>query len=351
MPELFVVGTGQEDNIGDVVLRRECFDRLRSIGRLHLLMGATSADFLSSLRLDDSDIVYESLREWRSAAWRALPRGRVWFVDKPGELKLDSRVVRRQWSLLPLMIAIRLRRGQLLRLGMAVRAVRPRYLRRLRPFFRLSTLVRWRDTETRAAFGLGEVGPDWAFGWDETDRDTLLADRTDIVISYRGDRDPPSDLILEQLQALRDASGRRLVVVTQVRRDSERSAYLASRLDAELVDWPEERGLEAQEDVLRAAFRTCAMVVSDRLHVLILAMTEGAVPLCITDEGESKVARHLDAAGFYGSTVCVGEGVSLGEVFTYQMERRLESLAITRAALKNLDDLTAQLTSLEASVH
>src|SRR3954451_19971250 len=106
MPELFVLASGQDDNIGDVVLRREYFDRLRQIGRLHLFVGQASADFLDALRLQDSDVVYARLRQWHSAAWGSLIRGRVWFVEKPGELQLDSRTTRRQLKLLPLVLGV-----------------------------------------------------------------------------------------------------------------------------------------------------------------------------------------------------------------------------------------------------
>jgi hypothetical protein len=344
-PELFVLGTGQNDNIGDVVLRREYFDRLRAVGRLQVYMGAASSDFLDGLHLHEADVVHSSFRQWYAAGWSALLRGRsAWFVDKPGELSLDQQTFSRQVKLLPLIIGIRLRRGQVLRLGLAMRAAESKYLTSLRGLFRLSTLVRWRDTSTTSAFHLGAVEPDWAFGWNKTGPDALDLDRTDIVVTYRGDRDLPSDAILDELRALARDGARRIVVVTQVRRDARRSDDLASRLDAELVPWPPERSLADHEDALRAIYRRSALVVSDRLHALIVGMTEGAVPLCITDRGEPKVARHLDAVGFYGSTVMVNESSTpLGEVVGRQITRRAESLAATRNALDRLDDLTAQL--------
>jgi Polysaccharide pyruvyl transferase len=350
MPELFVLGTGQDDNVGDVVLRREYFDRLRSVGHLHIFMGLASADFLDGLRLRDSDTVYTSYRQWHAAAWRALFRGTVWYVDKPGQLQLDRQTFRHQLKLLPLIVGIRLRKGQVLRLGLAMRALEPKYLRYLRPLFRLSTLIRWRDTSTSSAFNFGATGPDWAFGWDKTKQDTLDAERADIVVTYRGDRDPPSERILDLISAMARDGSRRVLVVSQVRRDAERSSYLAHRLNAELVPWPAERSLADHEEALRDVYRKSVLVISDRLHALIVGMTEGAVPLCITDRGEPKVERHLDAAGFNGSTVCVKDtSRPLAEVVEQHIGRRAEAVAATRAALGCLDDLTAQLAILASA--
>ena len=346
-PDLFVLGPGQDDNIGDVVLRREYLDRLRAMGRLHIFVGLASADFVDGLRLSDSDVVYPSLRQWHTAAWRALVRGQIWFIDKPGELGIDRQTFRRQLQLLPLVIGVRLRNGQVLRLGQAMRAVNPKYLRVLRPQFRLSTMVRWRDTTTTSAFGLGTIGPDWAFGWNKTDQAALNVDRADIVVTYRGDREPPSQAILDSITTLARDGSRRVVVVTQVRRDAERSAYLASRLHAELVPWPAERSLADHEEALRDIYRNSALVVSDRLHALIVGMTEGAVPLCITDRGEPKVDRHLAAVGFNGSTVCVKDtSATLVEVIEQQIGRRAEAIAATRAARGYLDEVTTQLATL-----
>lgn len=345
-PELFVLATGQDDNIGDVVLRREYFDRLRAIGRMHLFVGSSSDDFVSALCLDEADEIYVSLRDWHSAAWRALFRGSVWFVEKPGELQLDKPTLRRQLKLLPLIVGTRIRNGHVLRLGLAMRSVAPPHLGWIRLLFRLSTMICWRDTATAAAFGYGTVGPDWAFGWRRPAQDKTDLGRADIAISFRADRNLPSDAILDTLIAFARDSGRRLVVVTQVRRDTARSSDLASRLGAELVAWPAGRTLEDHENSLREVYRRCALVVSDRLHALIMGMTEGAVPLCITDFGEPKVERHFDAIGFGETSIrwdVVGPGLT--EMLIRQVDRHGEAYDAIQRARDSLDAITAQLVT------
>lgn len=344
--ELFVLATGQDDNLGDVVLRREFFDRLRAVGNLNVFVGESSGDFIDGLCLKDTDTVYRSLRQWHSAAWRSLTSAQVWYVDKPGELQLDSRTLRRQVKLLPLLLVIRLSGGQVLRLGMAMRAGNRLPLRALRVLFRLSTMVCWRDTLSSKAFGYGVVGPDWAFRRDCAPQ-PIASERSYIAITYRGDREKPSAQILDALRAMSRDRNWRLVVVTQVRRDSARSLELASHLGAELAPWPEERSVAEQEAVLRDIYRRSALVVSDRLHALIIGMAEGAVPLCITDTGEPKVGRHFDAIGFASSTANLHEaGGTLAELMELQILRRDEALQALEAAQARLDGVSAELLSL-----
>lgn len=347
-PEIFVLGSGQDDNLGDVVLRREYFDRLRRLGRLHLYLGVASTEFVESLRLSPSDLVYTRLRDWHRAAWRALLRGPVWYVGKPGELSLDRLMVNLELRLLPLVIAVRCRGGQVLRLGMALRTLDRRGVRWLRPLFQLSTVLRWRDTSSGAAFGFGRVAPDWAFGWEETDLDSLSDRRGDIAVSYRGDCPLLPEPALSALRSVARHDARRLVVVTQVRRDAARSAELAASLGAELVSWPAERSLAEHEKILRTVYRDSALVVSDRLHALILGMTEGAVPLCLGQAGQRKIGRHLEAVGFHRSTVGVDDVASsaLPDIIERQVERRDEALHATRVALSTLDELTEHLAEL-----
>ena len=345
--EMFVLATGQDDNLGDVVLRREFFDRLRAVGNLNVFIGGSSADFVDGLCLKDTDTVYRSLRQWHSAAWRSLPYAHVWFIDKPGELQLDSRTLRRQLKLLPLLLAIRLSGGEVLRLGMAIRVGDRLHLRALRVLFRLSTMVCWRDTLSSTAFGYGDVGPDWAFRSDDCAPQPTGSGRRLIAITYRGDRETPSAQMLEALRDMSRDGKWRLVVVTQVRRDSARSEELASHLGAELAPWPQERSVAEHEAALRDIYRRSAVVVSDRLHALIIGMTEGAVPLCITDTGEPKVGRHFDAIGFASSTALLSQaGSSLGEVIERQILRRDEASQALHAAQARLDGVSAHLMSL-----
>jgi hypothetical protein len=107
----------------------------------------------------------------------------------------------------------------------------------------------------------------------------------------RGDRVAPSDAWIKQVQRLADEQAARVVVVVQVRRDRERARELAAALDALLVDWEPDTSHRDQEAIVRAAYRRCSAVVSDRIHALIIGWTEGATPLGSAPAGSLKIAR------------------------------------------------------------
>jgi beta-1,4-mannosyltransferase len=87
-----------------------------------------------------------------------------------------------------------------------------------------------------------------------------------------------------------------IVVVTQVARDVERCQELAERWGARHVAWVSDDHLQ-QELAVRAVYRRALAVISDRLHVLILGATEGAVPLGWCEHATTKIDRHFDVVG------------------------------------------------------
>ncbi|MGV8881641.1 MAG: glycosyltransferase [Rhodoglobus sp.] len=160
-----------------------------------------------------------------------------------------------------------------------------------------ANLVVWRDEASRAWAGRGTVAPDWAFSLG-SEPDALKARHeavgpVRVILSLRGDRPEPSPEAIDELRSTLASTGATPVVICQVRRDGDRSAWLARELDGELVPWPAARSHAEQEAVLRAEYSHATWVVSDRLHVLIAAMTEGAVPLAAVPDTTGKVARTL----------------------------------------------------------
>ncbi|MFF7682022.1 hypothetical protein ACFZA2_04600 [Microbacterium sp. NPDC007973] len=339
MTTIFVLGSGQEDNIGDVVLRRTMFDQLRTRGTLHVFLGPATPEFVTALALSDDDVVYHEKAAWRSALWRSIRRGRgTWFVDKPGELILGRRYLLAQLRMVPASLAIRLQRGRVLRLGLGQRSPEPRLTPVYRALFRLSNIVAWRDADTYATFRLGEVMPDWGFaerGSTESEGRDLL------VLSYRSDKPVLTPALVSAVREAARSRGLGIAVVTQVGRDSPRSQELAAALDAELVDWSDGRTHGEQERLLRDVYRRSALVLSDRLHVLIVAMTEGAVPLALSMGPNYKVGRHFEAIGYSGVSVPVADAdaASVDAVVAAALERRPEAERLLAAAVRRIDDV------------
>lgn len=321
MRHIFVRGTGQEDNIGDVVLRRVFFDALSRAGQLHILLGDASDDFIDALQLRESDIVYQDSDAWRHAAYRSVIRRSTWLVDKPGELLLEEDIYKGQRRLLPLILAVRARGGRSLRLGVGQRKANPDVIARFRRLYRLSSVVAWRDVDSHEHFGLGEVMPDWGFlpGAAPTGQE-----RNRLVISYRSDRRRLGPTALEAIRRFAARNQLLITVVTQVARDSKRSQELHAELGGELVDWPSASGHLEQEHRLRDIFAGSAVTLSDRLHVLIVAATEGAVPINLVAEADTKSSRHFEAIGYRDLTVPtdgVEDAEALVRIFDEQSRR------------------------------
>ncbi len=113
----------------------------------------------------------------------------------------------------------------------------------------------------------------------------------------RGDRPAPSDAFIRSVRDVSNELGLRPVVVNQVVRDLARSRELATSLDAEFLE-PWEGGPHAEfEARIRDVYARSAVVVSDRLHALVLGFTEGAVPVGATQGSSEKLDRTFAGAG------------------------------------------------------
>ncbi|QEO13670.1 polysaccharide pyruvyl transferase family protein [Agromyces intestinalis] len=300
MTSVFVKVDGQNDNLGDSVLRRGLLRAVRGDGtaKLHVYVGKNDDDYLSSVGVRATDILYRSPQDWWRAGFGCLGRERTIFVPSAGEMPFDGP---RYLSGFRLFVGSRLARhrsGGALHVGAGLRyrdtAVPPfeRYARRS------FEVVGWRDADTAAAFGRGEVIPDWAFAEGRVPgRAGQNVERSLLAVSMRGDRPRVSDEWIDLFTDLARSRGLDLAVVTQVRRDTPAAEDLARRLGAvEVILWEGESHVDWERRV-RDVYGRSAIVAGDRAHGLIIAATEGAVPLA-AGASTSKMERVLAPAGF-----------------------------------------------------
>ena len=160
----------------------------------------------------------------------------------------------------------------------------------------------------------------------------------------------PGQAWLEGVRAFCGEIGLRPLVVTQVGRDAERNRELAGLLNAGLIDWKNEPHA-VQERRLRAVYEKSALVLSDRLHVLILAFTEGAVPLCMLDRPEDKIGRHFDAVGYTGTSIDVSElsAEQVAQRLMVAMGRQAEAEAARTRATEMIAEVGRELRELVRS--
>lgn len=312
--DVFAVARGQYENVGDVLLRRPLLRWAReSGGRLHVYVGHSPDGYDEGLALDPQDVVYRSFARWYVALLRSALAGRASSLFKPGEIQLTLVGTKEHLVMLPAVALVRARGGAVLRVGAGARGFAPLPRALVRPSILLTTYTRWRDERTAAYLGGGPAMPDLGYA-EGADDATLRAARDDdasrdvLVVSFRSDsevapRPYPTPAVLDAVRRYAAEQGLQTWVVTQVSVDDERSHRLAADLGAQVLGWPEPTGHDQQEERLRALYRRTRVVLSDRLHVVIAALTEGAAPVSLQLDASDKAARHLSTIGIHDVTV------------------------------------------------
>lgn len=339
MGKLFVRIAGQQDNLGDVVLHRSMIRSLRDLGQLNVLLESTEPAYANSI-VESGDIIFTDIGAWHAALKSSLRDGPVFYFERPGELMLLRRKLYND-----LKMAITLRRiawgcGASFLLGVGARYPLTFWQKwGFRAAFAPYTMLGWREVRTAAQIGIGRVMPDWAFSGGTPVAQQPSGARDQLVVSLRVDRPEPSQ---EWFDALRQFAQRRelaITVVCQVARDMPRCRMLAEKLGGQIGPWIEGDFI-ATERALRELYGRTALAVSDRLHVLIISASEGAVPLCLLDRSEDKIGRHFDAIGFHGSAEHIeGPDVDLRvQRLEHHIARRAE---IGAACDKARDDVCA----------
>lgn len=295
---VFVSAAGQSDNIGDTVLRRAFLHRLRDSGPLHIYLNDLPQGYRTGLDIQPTDTVYSSGFTWRRAAISAALRGPIVFAQSPGELPVTGKALTALILDGVLALGFALRGGTTALTGAGLRHPETPLGWRARWAVRRLATVTWRDTPSRQSAGYGSVQPDWAFAEGSTLSEIAenTAERRTLVLSLRGDRALPHTAWLESVRQVAAARNLDLTVVSHVQSDNDRSSELATALDAACVlfEDPRHRHHEAQ---VRSIYRHSVAIVSDRLHALVIGLTEGAVPCALVPGNKEKLTRTLAAAG------------------------------------------------------
>jgi hypothetical protein len=345
VPAIHVWATGQDDNIGDSLLRRGYLNALRQIGSLNVWTGPASPGFISGLGLAKEDGRNASFAAWYwSAMQKALVR-RTFVAMNAGEVPVSRKGAARLTALGLLASVCRIRGGGGLWIGAGVPNTHPVLVLSYKAVAVASVFVRWRDHPSELHVAKRGTAPDWAFALGTPAANWALpAERDKLAIVLRGDRPIPSPEWLEWVRGLAVQHQLRPTVVVQVKRDNERALELANLLSADVVTWDHDDH-EAQEAAARDVYAQTAVVIGDRLHGLIVAATEGAIPLGWVPSSSGKIQRHfhvvdLDWVGEHEGA----PGSSLPALDLARISKlRAELTHSINAARKELDDTVAGL--------
>ncbi|MFW7413861.1 polysaccharide pyruvyl transferase family protein [Demequina sp. SO4-18] len=351
IPTMFAVATGAYGNIGDAVIRRQVLEWFSEESRAgaHVYVGSAPDEWIRQLRLPDSTRIYRSDSKWRWLRKAALGRGPRFLALDPGEVPLAHRDVPSEIVLLALTACLRIRKSVVIRPPRGVGRTSSAGVWIHRLAVKLSTVSMWRNSDSLALIRFGEKAPDaafsgeWKAGQSPEERDVL-------VISYRGARPYPRRAVLDAIRGLAQLHDLKLVCVSQVSSDRDRNAALATELaemGATHLDWVVGDDIR-HETALRALYGRARFVLSDRLHVLILAAMEGAVPIEYVDSPKPKVRVTFSNIGV--------EGVSVDATATSSnLQAKAHSLLSSRPELLDAIrranmELSSQATRLRVTV-
>lgn len=296
-----IVLTGAYGNLGDAVIRRRALEWVRPLGEVHAYVGNAPDSWIEQLGLGGGDVVYRSGARfaWMSSFFaRSRP---VAFVLDPGEVPLGRRDLPAEIVMLLMTLAARVRGAAVIRpprgLGKISRVTL--FVHKLASA--LSHEKMWRNERSMAIMGRGRATPDIAFQ-EPTVEGSPFAARPTLVVSMRGKRSFPSSNWVQAITRIAAERNLRIVCLSQVREDEVRTEELAHKLSASVVKWDRASDLEHEVRV-RQEYEAAQIVVSDRLHVLILSALAGAVPIELADSPKGKVDEHFSQIGASGVSV------------------------------------------------
>lgn len=153
------------------------------------------------------------------------------------------------------------------------------------------------------------------------------------ILSFRFDRHPE----ILKLKSILDKSGLEAKsVLTQVHLDYELNSYFSKQLGAEHLT------ASVDKNGLLLAFEKygdCDVVISNRLHVLLLALLSGAIPLPFLHAGDDKVKSYMEYIGF--SCISVDQNLTPEAVMS-AIALNQKSIDVTRLQnqiIKALDEV------------
>lgn len=299
MKQLFASAMGQYDNVGDTVLRRPFLRALRQLGPLNVFVGTRPDEYLSGLGLDGTERLYRDSSSWRRAVRKSMAGGRALYAFNAGEIEATRPYAAHYIRLAPLLAINRLRGGNAVHVGLGVRAT-TRWVPAVRSTLRLCDEVTWRDRYSESIMDVGGYAPDWAFAEGASDED--LRARTNsvgcdtLVVAPRYNGKALSGAWAADVSRAASSLGLQIVVVAQIGRDNPVAEALASEMGGEAVLW-EGADHATHEQKLRATYSQARVVVSERLHALVIGATEGAVPVAIGHGRADKAWRTVTSAG------------------------------------------------------
>jgi hypothetical protein len=299
----FVSLTGPAGNLGDALIRRGTLRwALGTSDELVVYTGDSPDAWLRQLGVPDDATVLRSKRSVARWLWMlATAPLRPVLVFEAGEVPLHKGNGLRELVFLIETLLVRLKGGVVVRPPRGIRAPsNPSTWLHARAA-RLSQVALWRDEASAALVGGGELAPDIGFAV-EARSDGTADPRDELLVSLRGNRPMPGDDWVAAVRAVAESAGLRIRAVVQVREDEARARELADVLGGEFDAWGDTDPV-AHEAQLRERYSRARLVISDRMHVLVLAAIDGAAPAELVPAPTRKITEAFATVGIHGMSL------------------------------------------------
>ncbi|QAY60607.1 polysaccharide pyruvyl transferase family protein [Microbacterium protaetiae] len=341
----FVSLTGPEWNIGDALIRRGTLDWARdSSSDLVVYAGAAPDVWLRQLGVPDDAIVLRSKRSVPKWLWMLVTAPpRPVLIFEAGEVPLDRGNGLRELVFFVETLIVRIKRGIVVRPPRGIRApTNPARWLHARAA-RLSQIALWRDDASAAVVGGGRVAPDIGFAAGvRTGRPWV--ERSELIVSLRGARPMPGDAWVQAVRAAAAAEGLLIRTVVQVREDEPRARELSDALGGVFEPWGATDPV-TQETLLRERYDGARLVISDRMHVLVLAALSGAVPAELVPHPTHKITDAFATVGLNDISLdaATSDPDRMQQFLREQLGRTAEVTERMRDADQTLSDLEAEV--------
>ena len=337
--------TGPAGNIGDALIRRATLAWARDTSHeLVVYTGDAPDAWLAQLGVPGDAVLLRSKGSVPRWLWMILSAPtRPVLVFEAGEVPLDRGNVARELVFLAETLIVRLKRGVVVRPPRGIRDPTNPAARLHARAAALSQFALWRDGASAALVGGTRVVPDIGFAAGARPGKPWH-DRGELLVSLRGARPHPGAAWVEAVRATAAAAGLRIRTIVQVREDEDRAQEIAAALGGEFEAWGDRAPL-AQEALLRERYDGARLVISDRMHVLVLAALSGAVPVELVPRPTGKIAAAFATAGLRDLSLDASTSTA-GDMRLFlcaQLDRGDEVCARMHEAHRQLADLEAEV--------
>ncbi len=340
-----ISATGPAGNIGDALIRREAVRWAAGTSdELVVYVGEAPDTWLRQLGLPTGTRVLRSKRSVAKWLWliATAPQHPV-LVFESGEIPLDRGNVLRELVFLAETVLVRLKGGVVVRPPRGIRAPTQPATALHSLAARLSQFALWRDAASAALAGGSRVVPDIGFAAGIRPG-TPREDRRDLVVSLRGTRPMPNEDWCDAVRAFAASEGLRIRTVVQVREDETRARELADALGGTFEPWGDTDPV-THEARLCERYDDARLVISDRMHVLVLAALSGAAPLELVPAPTHKITAAFATIGLTDLTA------DAAMLTAADMQERMQR-QIDRAdeVTEKVAGAAAELTAIEGEV-